>query len=66
VRVGVELDVGERDPRALCLAAGPLVDAAEHRLDARDHLGEAERLGDVVVAAERQTMDLVFGGRRAR
>ncbi|CDJ99736.1 Transcriptional regulator (modular protein) [Microbacterium sp. C448] len=35
--------------------------AAEDGLDARDDLVEAERLGDVVVTAGVQTLDLVFG-----
>ena len=36
--------------------------AAEDRLDARDDLREAERLGDVVVAAGAQRLDLVLDG----
>ena len=35
--------------------------AAQDRLDARDDLVEAERLGDVVVAAGVEARDLVFG-----
>ena len=35
--------------------------AAEDRLDPRDDLGEAERLGDVVVAAGAERLDLVLG-----
>ena len=36
--------------------------AAQDRADPRDQLLEAERLGDVVVAADRQPADLVLGG----
>jgi hypothetical protein len=50
----VELDVGERQPgrlrRGLMRACG----APQDRTDAGDHLVEAERLGDVVVAAQGQ------------
>ena len=35
--------------------------AAQDGLDAGDDLVEAERLGDVVVAADGETGDLVFG-----
>ena len=35
--------------------------AAQDRLDAGDDLVEAERLGDVVVAADREAGDLVLG-----
>src|ERR1022692_9396 len=59
VAVLVELQVGEGEPgrRLGRAAAGP----PEHRLDPRDDLLQAERLGDVVVPAERQTADLVLG-----
>ena len=53
----VERQVGEREhvPRQRALRA------AEYRLHARDDLGEAERLGHVVVAAGAQRLDLVLG-----
>ena len=38
----------------------------QHGAHPGEHLFEAERLDDVVVAAERQAGDLVFGARRAR
>ena len=61
VGVLVELDIGEREPggaRLLNASAGPPQDHAQPR----DHLFETERLGDVVVAAEGQTCDLVLQG----
>ena len=60
VRVVVELEVGEHEPgrfRRRCCAG-----AAQHRAHAGDELLEAERLGDVVVAADREALDLLLGG----
>ena len=59
VRVLVELQVGERPARP---AVGLAVRAAQHGADAGDELVEAERLRDVVVAAEREAADLVLDG----
>ena len=56
VAVLVEDEVGEAQHVAGQLAAG----AAQDRLDAGDDLGEAERLGDVVVAAGAERLDLVL------
>ena len=56
-RVLVEHDVGEAQDVAGAGAAG----AAQDRLRARDDLREAERLGDVVVPASGQRLDLVLG-----
>ena len=58
VRVLVELEVLEHEPARLGLGEPG---AAQDRADPRDQLLEAERLGDVVVAAERQAADLVLG-----
>ena len=52
----VEDEVGEAKDVAGKLAGG----APQDRLHARDDLGEAERLGDVVVAAGPQRLDLVL------
>ena len=52
----VEHEVVEPQDVARQLAGG----AAQDRLDARDDLGEAERLGDVVVAAGPEGLDLVL------
>ena len=49
-------EIREAEDVAGQLAAG----AAEDRLHARDDLGEAERLGHVVVAAGAQRLDLVL------
>src|SRR6266540_2868363 len=57
VRLLVQLQVGEGEPGRTRLAAG----APQHRADPRGQLLEAERLGDVVVAAEGQAADLVVG-----
>ena len=57
-RVLVELDVLERQAARLGLGGAG---AAQDRADAGDELLEAERLGHVVVAAERQAADLVLG-----
>jgi hypothetical protein len=57
----VQLQVGRLQPgrrRGRAGGAGP----AQHGPDAGDHLLEAERLGDVVVAADGQAGDLVLGG----
>ena len=48
-----------RGASAACWRAGA---AAQHRADPGEHLLEAERLGDVVVAAEGEAGDLVLGG----
>ena len=58
-RVVVELEVLEVEPARLRRG---LAGAAQHGADARDQLLEAERLGDVVVAAQREAADLVLGG----
>jgi hypothetical protein len=50
----VEDEVAEAERVARQLARR----AAEDRLDARDELGEAERLRDVVVAARAERLDL--------
>ena len=52
----VEDEVGEAEDVAGQVAGG----AAEDRLHARDDLGEAERLRDVVVAAGAERLDLVL------
>jgi hypothetical protein len=59
VGVLVELEVLEGKPPGLRLRESR---AAEDRPDARDQLLQAERLGDVVVAADRRPADLVLGG----
>ena len=53
----VEHEVGEAEHVARQVAGR----AAEDRLDARDDLGEAERLRHVVVAAGAERLDLVLG-----
>src|SRR4051794_27566472 len=58
VRILVELDVLEHQPRGLRLREPT---AAQDRADARDQLLERERLGHVVVAPEREPADLVLG-----
>src|SRR5262249_52812851 len=60
VAVLVQFQVGELQPRRrlAAIAAG----APQHRPDPGDDLLQAERLGDVVVAAEGQAADLVLGG----
>ena len=60
VRVVVELEVGELEAGAPSpfVAAGP----AQHRAHPGDELLEAERLGDVVVAADRESLHLLLGG----
>jgi hypothetical protein len=60
VRLLVQLDVGEGQPRRLGGPLHPLA-AAQHRTDAGQHLVEAEGLGDVVVAAQGQPGHLVLG-----
>src|SRR5690606_19842064 len=55
----VELQVGERQPRPLPRAGAG---AAQDGADARVQLLQAERLGDVVVAAGGQPLQLVLGG----
>jgi hypothetical protein len=58
-RLVVELEVLESEPAGLLpRVAGPAQDGA----DAGDQLLQAERLGDVVVAAQREPADLVGGG----
>ena len=52
----VERQVAEAQDVAGQVAAG----APEDRLDARDHLGEAQRLRHVVVAAGAQRLDVVL------
>src|SRR5947207_691627 len=63
VAVLVEFEVGDHQPGA-CLRLAPA--APQHRPDPGQHLVQAERLGDVVVAAERETgdplVDAVPGG----
>ena len=56
----VEFEVGEGEPGRRLDPVSP--GAAEHGADPRDHLFQAERLGDVVVAAQREAADLVLGG----
>ena len=53
----VEDEIGEAEDVARQLARG----APEDGLGARDELGEAERLRDVVVAARAERLDLVLG-----
>ena len=53
----VELQVGERELPRLRVAAMP----AQHDPYPSHQLLDAERLGDVVVAADRQPVDLVLG-----
>ena len=54
----VDFEVSDADDRVVCfLMAG----AAQNRADARHNLLEAERFGDVVVAADGQAHDLVLG-----
>jgi hypothetical protein len=55
----VELEVGEHETRRLLDVAAR---AAQHGAHARDQLFEAERLGHVVVTADRQALDLLLGG----
>ena len=63
VGVLVHLEVGEGEHAvALVVVAG----AAQDGPDAGDELLEAEGLGHVVVAAEREAADLVLGARRGR
>ena len=57
--VVVHLEVRELEQFA---GGPPLPDAAKDGLGAGDELGHAERLGDVVVAADREAPDLVLGG----
>ena len=57
MRVLVELEVVERDE--LAVLVGVAAGAAQHGADAGDDLLEAERLGDVVVAADGEALDLV-------
>ncbi|BDZ59407.1 hypothetical protein GCM10025872_30640 [Barrientosiimonas endolithica] len=57
VGVLVELEVGDDQGRAHLVLQR--LGAAQHRADAGDDLLEAERLRDVVVAADRQPLDLV-------
>ena len=57
VRLLVQFEVGEGEPGRAGLAAG----APQDRADPGGQLLQAERLGDVVVAAEGQPADLVVG-----
>ena len=59
VGVLVELDVSEGQPRRAGLL-DTCAGAAQHHPQPGDHLFEAERLRDIVIAAERQTGDLVL------
>src|SRR6266511_1394455 len=61
VALFVQLQVGDPQPDR-GRRRHPCAGAAEHRPDAGEHLLEAERLGDVVVAADRQPGHLVLGG----
>ena len=55
-RVLVELEIGEAQP-AVALSA--LARAAQHRAYPRVQLVDVERLGDVVVCAELESLQLV-------
>jgi hypothetical protein len=59
VGVLVELEIGEDQPAGVPVA---VPGAAQDGPDARHQLLQAERLGDVVVTADRQAPHLVLGG----
>ena len=57
--VVVELEVGELEAGRFALVAAG---TPQHGAHAGDQLLEAERLGDVVVAADGEALDLLLGG----